>query len=244
MTIVFLQGIWSIELARGCPKTTTFTLLEYNPDVCHAVYPSLPENVSIQQFDLLEDFEHHPEWKNRFDIVHERLLFSGWTPKNWRSVFQSYFEVLKPGGYLQLWEMDTRSKETWDFGPWYHTSCSWGFELGRERGVKHEIIEDLADFLKEAGFIVAAKDPFHIDFTHQPTEPEPVPDTANWWYTNTSRALATRAYELGRVSEQEWEQYQAGIKDEFRLADKSKLFFQSWVIIAQVCPIHCTPVQF
>jgi SAM-dependent methyltransferase len=227
-----------MELAKDCPKTTTFTLLDFNPSLCQAAYPSLPENVVLHRFDLLNDFRHHPEWTNHFDLIQERLLLNAFTPEDWRRVLKNYYNVLKPGGYLQMWETDLRRNETWNYGHWFHEASAWGFEMSRERGVKLGIIEDIPEFLEDAGFALVIKEPHWVDFTYQPTEPEPYPDTANLYYTSTARAMAARPYELGRVSKEDWEKFDAGIKDEFRLADKLKLGLQAWVFVAQVCAHH------
>jgi SAM-dependent methyltransferase len=228
------QGIWSVELAQECPKTTTFTLLDYKPEVCHDAYPSLPENIKLHGFNLLEDFKKHPEWKGHFDLVHERLTFFAWTPDNWRNVLKSYFEVLKPGGYIQLWEVDTRSRDIFNLGPWFNFGADWGLELTKRRGIKHDIIDDLPKLLEEAAFAVSSKEPYDIDFSHGLTQPEPFPGALEFWYKQLPHSLCISGREQGLIGDKEWKEFEEGLKDEFQLADKSKFAFRAWVIVAQV----------
>jgi ubiquinone/menaquinone biosynthesis C-methylase UbiE len=173
----YLQGIWAVELALDCPKTTNFTLLDCNSHICQATYPSLPENVQLRQFNLLDDFVHHLEWTDHFDIVHQRLMLVAWAVDQWQIALKNYFSVLKPGGYLQLWESDLSSKEKWCLGPWARLGVRHVFELAAKRGMKPDIVPDLPGFLQAAGFEVISQNFCPLDFSFKPSQPEPFPNT-------------------------------------------------------------------
>ena len=104
-----------MELLEDCPETTEFTLLDFNINLCKWAYPTLPNNIRLHSFNILEDFAMHPEWADRFDLVHQRLMFFAFTPEQWPNVLQSYFRVTKPGGYIQLFEYnpDYANRSPW-----------------------------------------------------------------------------------------------------------------------------------
>lgn len=224
-----------MELAAESPSTTSFTMLEYNPGVCVATYgPNLPPNVSLQQFNLLEDFVHHPEWKDHFDLVNERLLFFAWTPTNWIQVLQSYFSVLKPGGYLQLWEIDMTEPEFYNLGHCYKVGAKYGRQLTEKRGIKPDVAKDLPTYLAQTGYEVVSNEAFDFDFSHVPKEPEPIPGTLGTWYRDTSYAICRKPYELGMMSQEEWDAFEEGIKDEWEKSDKKDWKFRARLFLAKV----------
>lgn len=228
-----------MELAAKNPPTTTFTLLEYNPSVCTDTYPSLPTHVSLQQFNLLSDFANKGEWAGNFDLVNQRLLFFAWTEAEWMQVLKSYLTVLKPGGYIQLWELDLTSRLHWDMGKWHHVAADWGLALAAHRGIKPiESVLHLPSYLNQAGFEVVSDEAVDLDFTHRPTEPEPAPDPLAKWYKNTAYAICVKAHELGIMSEDKWRAFEEGIEEEWETNDRTKWALRARVLVARVSIFH------
>jgi gliotoxin biosynthesis N-methyltransferase len=53
------------------------------------------------------------DWNNSFDLVHQRLVLSAYDPPTAKTVLPSLFQLVKPGGWIQLLECDPSA----GFGP-------------------------------------------------------------------------------------------------------------------------------
>jgi SAM-dependent methyltransferase len=171
---------------------------------------------------------------NHFDLVHERFMLCAWTYDQWKIALRNYFDVLKPGGYLQLYELDCRSKETWNLGPWALAGYKPGLALAAQRGIKPEIVEDLPVFLQDVGFQVVSQDSYLLDWSHKASDDEPFPGVVKYWYEDTARVSCSKARELGLMTEEEFQRFEEGVKDEWESSDKTDWRFTSAVIIARV----------
>ncbi|KAA8643883.1 hypothetical protein EYZ11_006633 [Aspergillus tanneri] len=94
-------GIWLLDLHRQLPNAHL-----HGFDISSEQYPApgfLPSNVSLSKLDILADIPE--EYKEKFDIVHARLLVQvvNQAGSNPVPVIQNLLKLLKPGGYLQ-WE--------------------------------------------------------------------------------------------------------------------------------------------
>ena len=61
-----------------------------------------PKNVHFVQGNILDGL---PFPDNSFDYVHQRLLILGIPSDKWQSVVNDIVRVLKPGGYLEVFEI-------------------------------------------------------------------------------------------------------------------------------------------
>ncbi|CAG8755904.1 15588_t:CDS:2, partial [Racocetra persica] len=68
-----------------------------------------PRNVSFIQANT---FDELPFEDNVFDFIYQRLLFAGYPESKWPYVVNEMVRVLKPGGYLELTELDPSVKRT------------------------------------------------------------------------------------------------------------------------------------
>lgn len=69
------------------------------------LYPSLenlPSNVSLVPGDLSKDLP--AEWTMRFDLVHQRFLFPGFSISTIEKFLERLTRCVKPGGWIQLIE--------------------------------------------------------------------------------------------------------------------------------------------
>jgi hypothetical protein len=223
-----------VEVAQDCPSTTTFTLLDFNSHICRTAFPSLPKNLTLYQFDLLQDFQACPEWKNYYDLVSQRLMHLAFTQEQWEFVLESYFDILKPGGYLQLWEADTSTRQGWDWGPWAHVGFKHAEQLALMRNINHGIAPELPRLLKAQGFEIISVKMHNMNFNCVSTEPEPFPDAASYWYRNTMRGVCQKAYELGLMNGEDFQKFEHGIRDEWGTSDRGGWKYIGCVIVAQV----------
>jgi hypothetical protein len=189
--------------------------------------------MELQSFNLLEDFDKHPEWNNRFDLINQRLLMSALSPSQWRLALKRFMDLLKPGGYLQLFEFDY-SQESLSVGKWYQRSVEWYIILAEKKGIKPLIIEELPVFLKEIGFNILSKEYYHTDFNSAMLEEEPFPGAAAHSYKETSRAICSESLKTGIVTQDEWQEYDEGIETEWETSDRTKWVHRCGIIVAQV----------
>jgi hypothetical protein len=158
---------------------------------------------------------------------------SALSPSQWRLVFKKYLDVMKPGGYLQLFEFDY-SQEGLSVGKWYTRGVEWYLALAEQRGIKPLILKELPTFLEEAGFNILIKDSYCMDFNSQLEQNEPFPGAAAHSYKETSRAICSASLKGGIVTKGEWQEYNEGIETEWETSDRSKWVHKCGVIVAQV----------
>lgn len=64
----------------------------------------LLKNLDFYQVDVTQ--EKLPFQDDEFDFVKQRLVTASFTLDNWKSVLQELIRVTKPGGYIELIEID------------------------------------------------------------------------------------------------------------------------------------------
>ncbi|KAL8736868.1 MAG: hypothetical protein Q9181_002259 [Wetmoreana brouardii] len=65
-----------------------------------------PPKLDLRQHDIREPFPAAWSWSDCFDVIHQRLLIWGLATSAWPSVLRSQFDALKPGGWIQLVEVE------------------------------------------------------------------------------------------------------------------------------------------
>jgi hypothetical protein len=211
-------------------------LLDFRPDVCRTANPQLPNNCQLYQFDLREDFKHHPEWAGQINLIHQRLMSFALDLDQWRLVLKNYFDALKPGGYLQLFEFDTtlHDDNLLKRGPWWMFAFEKGAEIAEKKGIKHDFAKDLPSIVEQVGFQIVSNEEAYMDFNHVPAEPEPVPGAAALWHKFGAYAFSQKARELGSINQEEWSRFEEGIENEWETSDRSQWRMRAFVIVAQV----------
>jgi len=205
-------GIWAVELAKKYSETTQFTLVDYNVGPCKHRHPELPVNAKMQQFDLVSDFDKHPDWKNRFDLIHQRLLIFAFPAAQWKSVLKGYFASLKPGAYIQLEEFEPADSK---MGPHMETLKRLIQEISIPRGIHPETIaKDVQQWLEEAGFVDIKSERVYLPYGKE-IQNEPVPDAVGIWGRNTVMAVAAPALKMGKVSQKDYDEMLKGTEQEF-----------------------------
>jgi hypothetical protein len=90
------------------------------------------------------------EWKNSFDVVHQRLALVGAGP-NGQGALKSLSELVKPGGWIQLIEFEFAASDS--DGPAVHDFFQVMKDIFRFVGASLKLSHLIADWLKEEGFV-------------------------------------------------------------------------------------------
>ncbi|KAG0197243.1 hypothetical protein BGX28_009256, partial [Mortierella sp. GBA30] len=92
-------GTWTMEMANEFPDAT-ITGIDMS-----TVFPTtiIPGNCHFLQHNILDPL---PFQDNTFDFVYQRLLIAGLRPQDWIWVLSELERVTKPGGWIELVEVD------------------------------------------------------------------------------------------------------------------------------------------
>ncbi|KAG0075491.1 hypothetical protein BGZ90_009845 [Linnemannia elongata] len=125
-------GTWTMEIANEFPDATV-TGVDLS-----AVFPSaiIPGNCRFLQHNILEPF---PFPDNHFDFVYQRLLISGLTPEGWVKVVKELERITKPGGWIELVEVDSHGCNN---GPNTNKIWDWVTTALETRGIITGFIRD------------------------------------------------------------------------------------------------------
>lgn len=144
-------GIWLQDLARETHAKPQYT----GVDIESAFFPkasTLPPNM---RFETQSVTALPSEWTNHFSLVHQRLLIAALRRHEWGTALKEIYRVLKPGGWVQLLEM-----QGWTSGPALAKHTDLLFEFSDDVGIMYrDIAKRLPDFLEESGFANIHQDP-------------------------------------------------------------------------------------
>lgn len=96
------------------------------------------------------------DWTGKFDFVNQRFLAAGLPGSEWYSAISELFRVLKPGGHIELIDVDFQA--TINAGP--HSTRFLGLlsELFANRGLLFDCARRVRGFAEAAGFVVVKAD--------------------------------------------------------------------------------------
>ncbi|OCK97380.1 uncharacterized protein K441DRAFT_606397 [Cenococcum geophilum 1.58] len=106
------DGTWLRDVPRQFPDRN---LELFGVDIGSTLFPGAGSGSAgnpatttpdLRAHNILHPFPSSWKWKNTFDIVHQRLLIWGIASKEWSAVVRNLVELLKPGGYIQLVEVE------------------------------------------------------------------------------------------------------------------------------------------
>lgn len=92
-------GIWAMDFADEYPDCQVV-----GTDLSPIQPNFVPPNLSF----VIDDAEDHWLWEQKFDFIHFRLM--GGSFKDWRTVMQSAYDCLAPGGYIEIQDYELPPK--------------------------------------------------------------------------------------------------------------------------------------
>ncbi|KLO11733.1 S-adenosyl-L-methionine-dependent methyltransferase [Schizopora paradoxa] len=138
-------GAWAVDLAKKLPDSVEI----YAVDISDAKFmPSPPPNV---KFSLASVTSLPAEWSSKFDFVAQRYLVAALLAKEWSEAAAEIYRVVKPGGAVQLIEIDMRFPTPETPVSVRIRDVKWkGFNA---LGLDYGITGRLPDLLEDAGFV-------------------------------------------------------------------------------------------
>ncbi|KAJ3898835.1 hypothetical protein F5879DRAFT_576726 [Lentinula edodes] len=154
------SGIWALEFFEK-NRTEGVTLDIECIDISSAQFPSThPSEVHFSVNSVVN--LPNPDWTDTFSFAHQRLLVAAMNDTLWRSAVAELFRVVKPGGWVELVEIEAQDFSTWSVGPNSTKLASLINALYGGKGVIGDLSVYLPVILKEAGFVNVQCDPRRV----------------------------------------------------------------------------------
>ncbi|KAF8933535.1 hypothetical protein BGZ52_007382 [Haplosporangium bisporale] len=93
-------GEWTMEMAKEYPNATVYGV-DINPNLFPSAQTPVPSNCLFTQSNILTRMSF-PE--SYFDFVYQRFLYLGLTVDDWPLALKELRRVMKPGGWIELFE--------------------------------------------------------------------------------------------------------------------------------------------
>lgn len=141
-------GIWLLDLASECPSTVSL----HGTDISPHLFPpptSTPPNVTFSQHPILNP---PPSYSSSFTLVNQRMLFAGLPAADWPAALRTHFEMLRPGGWVQLCELHLAGFSPQD-APRTARVRAMVYALLAARGLDGDCALRLAGWAHDAGFV-------------------------------------------------------------------------------------------
>ena len=139
-------GIWAIDFADQYPSC-----IVTGTDIS----PIQPNYVPVNCRFYVEDVESPQGWaENNLDYIHGRMLVVGL--KNWAQIFQRAYDALKPGGWIELQDLNFPIRCDDESAPPESPLMAWSGHMleGAARfGIDLSISNRFPTMLAEAGFV-------------------------------------------------------------------------------------------
>ncbi|OZJ03766.1 hypothetical protein BZG36_03077 [Bifiguratus adelaidae] len=130
---------WVLEMATEFPESH-FTGIDIS-----AIFP---ETIRPRNCDFLEanSLKGLPFPDNHFDFVYQRYLLGGYTAENWKFVLSEIKRVTKPGGWVELVELDSTVRNA---GPLLKDLLDTMISATKAKGLDTTIGEQLSSLLEQ-----------------------------------------------------------------------------------------------
>lgn len=153
-------GKWLSDLPLQFPEKQ---LSLHGIDIGSDLFSARPTNVTtdLRKHNLLHPIPESWGWDESFDVVHQRLLVWAFKKSEWSTVVGNLLKLLKPGGYIQLVEVEWDDKST-DRSPMFQKHTTLYTYRGIQAGMDTDIAYRLEDLLRDAG----CKDVTKVQFDH------------------------------------------------------------------------------
>ncbi|KZP00124.1 S-adenosyl-L-methionine-dependent methyltransferase [Calocera viscosa TUFC12733] len=141
------SGSWAIDVAQSLPTAQVVGI-----DLEGKLLPPAGQNT---QFLVQSSLDLPGEWTGKFAFIFQRLMVVAFTEDAWKRAITGFYRVLRPGGRLQLVEVDLlRVLYPEAITPPQTARWLEGVRsLCGMRGVKPQTIAEIPELLKDAGFV-------------------------------------------------------------------------------------------
>jgi SAM-dependent methyltransferase len=137
------SGIWAVEMAAEFPQAKVFAFdIRTNP----VPFNPLPPNLLFQRADLTKGL---PYMSKSFDYIHQRCGGLTATYDQFLGIFEEYYRVLRPGGYVEILEVNCEFRNS---GPITERIFGIIRAVAAKRGVICAKLGEFDVLLKKAGF--------------------------------------------------------------------------------------------
>ncbi|CAG8777686.1 14848_t:CDS:2, partial [Acaulospora morrowiae] len=137
------SGIWSMENAAMFPGTS-FVGIDVRTMSPEEVRPS---NWEFRYCNIFEGLNFP---RNHFDYIYQRSMLSSIPEKKWNYVIKELIRCTKPGGYIELTEMQIGLHNQGPYLKKLHHHVNKAFEL---RGIYQRTIKRLPKLLSKSGLV-------------------------------------------------------------------------------------------
>lgn len=138
-------GVWLEDLSKQVSSTVKLYGCDVSPNNFSKHHA---ENIS---FCLASVTSLPPDWSDKFDLIHQRLLFGGIHSSEWPIALSEIHRVLKPGGGVQLLELDF--SHIVSAGPATRRLQSLFIDVFNKRGLLYDCSSRLPELLDQAKFV-------------------------------------------------------------------------------------------
>jgi ubiquinone/menaquinone biosynthesis C-methylase UbiE len=207
-------GIWPVEVAKMLPGVKIQAT-----DINNTYFPN-PENTPPNvTFSVQSVLELPQEWSNKFDLIHQRLLICGLSTENWRTALRELYRVTKPGGWIQLIEIDAQAMRP-RTGPGGKKLLEWLQDLMNQTGLVVDAVDRVEGHVKAAGFENFTKEmklftkPQETEVSKANLGADTIRSQLNYF-----RHMKPRIVSAGIVSDEEYTQAEAELQKEWEASD-------------------------
>ncbi|GAN01068.1 methyltransferase type 11 [Mucor ambiguus] len=165
-------GCWSLDMAVKY-KNSQF----YGVDVLETQFPQDSDKPTNTGFVLGDLADNIPYPRDTFDFIYQRLLSLAFTKEQWKQNLKELERVLKPGGYLELTELQYNHREKLEYGPSFKRQQEAGIYVDKhqESEYSHNVqvekyqisrgFKEISKSVKQQTFCSSKKASKDIEFT-------------------------------------------------------------------------------
>ena len=141
------KGSWAIDVADMYPDTTVRGVDLFPPPVAW-----IPPNCILEVDDVLREWT----WREKFDLIHLRIIQCAFTPKETRELLKKCYDNLEPGGWIE--HLELHPKLYCDDGSvpkdnmLFQVGATWDAAADKS-GRPMDIITTMRSSIEEAGFV-------------------------------------------------------------------------------------------
>lgn len=143
------DGLWMSDLAADHPEATLV-----GTDIKSDHFTNIPNLTPRASFEIQSMLEDYPSsWAASFDLAHVRYMLSMCSPDLAGQAVARLFGVVKPGGFIQLCEVDLRG---WDMGVGHEAFAEYSAVTDKAftgGNMNPSPVGQLTQWLKDAGCV-------------------------------------------------------------------------------------------